>query len=96
VEVASPEEAERLLALFVVPGAEVSCTPHATLNQCKGVVFCRDIIRYTEKLLREMKGEGVVDVYRFQKKVDVVLTATPSLLLNFKRLVLPEKVHCCW
>jgi len=47
VEVASPEEAERLIALSAVPGAEVSCTPHATMNQCKGAVFCRDILRYS-------------------------------------------------
>ena len=33
VEVASPEESARLRALSVVPGGEVSCTPHATLKQ---------------------------------------------------------------
>ena len=72
MEVASPEEAARLCALSAMPGIEMSCTPHATLNQCRGVTFFRDILRYSEeKLLREMKGKVVVAVHRFQKKVDV-------------------------
>lgn len=45
--------------------AEVSCRPHATLNQSRGVVFCRDILRYSlEKLLRDME-DGFVGKHRF-------------------------------
>jgi len=47
-------------------GAELSCTPHATLNRCRGVVFYREILRYSkEKILREMEDEGVVVVHQF-------------------------------
>lgn len=97
VEVASQEEANRLSALTGVPGSEVSCTPHKTLNQSKGVIFHRDLLRYSEeRLLRELTDEGVVAVHRFQKKVDGVLTPTPSLLLTFNSLVLPSFVQCAW
>ena len=97
VEVSSQEEASRLGALSGVPGAEVSCKPHATLNQSKGVVFCRDLLRYSEeRLLQEMTVEGVVAVHRFQKKVDNIMTPTPSLLLTFNSLVLPPSIHCAW
>lgn len=97
VEVESQEEASRLSALTGVPGAEVSCAPHATLNQSKGVVFCRDLLRYSEeRLLQELREEGVVAVHRFQKKVDGVLTPTPSLLLTFNSLVLPNILYSAW
>ena len=32
VVVSSPEESSRLRSLTSVPGAEVSCSPHATMN----------------------------------------------------------------
>lgn len=97
VEVASQEEATRLAALTGVPGCEVSCAPHKTLNQSKGVIFCGDLLRYSEeRLLREMAGQGVIAVHRFQRKVDNVLTPTPSLLLTFDSLVLPKSVRCAW
>lgn len=97
VEVESQEEASRLGALTGVPGAEVSCAPHTTLNQSKGVVFCRDLLRYSEeRLLQEFREEGVIAVHRFQKKVDGVLTPTPSLLLTFNSLVLPNTLDTAW
>ena len=39
VEVSSPEESARLRAISSVPGTQVACTPHATLNQYKGSSF---------------------------------------------------------
>ena len=73
VEVSSPEESARLKAISSVPGTQVACTHHATLNQCKGVIFSRDVIRYSyEKILHEVSDQCVV-VDRLQKKVDGVL-----------------------
>lgn len=92
VEVASPDEATRLRARSAVPGAEVFCTPHTTFNQCKGAVYCRDILHFSEeRLMREMKKEGVVAVHRFQK-VDGILKPTPFLHLTISALSLPQVV----
>lgn len=52
VEAASLEEAARLRALCAVPGAEVSCTPHTTFNQC------RYILRFSEERLMRNEGRG--------------------------------------
>lgn len=72
----SPQEATLLRVLSSVSGGEVSCTPLATINQCRGELFCRDNLQNSEeKLLKEMSSEGVC-VHRF-KKVDGVLTPTP-------------------
>ena len=42
----SPEESARLRAISSVPETQVACTPHATLNQCKGIIFSRNAMRY--------------------------------------------------
>ncbi|XP_063615604.1 proteoglycan 4-like, partial [Penaeus indicus] len=37
VEVSSPDESDRLRAICNIPGAQVSCSPHKTLYQCKAI-----------------------------------------------------------
>ena len=97
VEMSSPKKSVRFRAISSVPRTQVACTPHATLNQYKGVIFSRDIMRYSnEKLLHELSDHGVVGVDRLQKKVDRVLVPTPTLFLTFDRLKLPEVVKLSW
>nr|BDT63039.1 MAG: hypothetical protein [Trachysalambria curvirostris nimavirus] len=97
VEVSSPEESDRLRAICSIPGAQVQCSPHKTLNQCKGIVYSRDLMRYDEeKLLQELENCNVVTVKRFKKKVSGELVPTPTLLLTFNTLSLPETVKLAW
>lgn len=97
VEVSSPEESSKLRALTSVPGATVSCSPHATMNQSRGVVFSRDLLRYSEeRLVNELKNYDVTSVRRVQRKVDGVLTPTPTLFITFNRLVLPKTLKLAW
>ena len=93
----SSEESARLRVISSVLGTQVACTPHATLNQCKRVIFSRDIKRYSnEKLLHELSDQDVVGVDRLEKKVDGVLVPIPTLFLTFDRLKLPEFVKLAW
>lgn len=97
VEVSSPEESERLRALTSVPGAAVSCAPHATMNQSRGVVFSRDLLRYSEeRLVKELEEYDVVAVRRVHKKEEGALTPTPTLFITFNRLELPRTVKLAW
>lgn len=97
MEVSFPEESACLSAISSFPGTQVACTPHATLNQYVGVIFSRDVMRYSnEKLLYELNDQGVVRVGRLQKEVDGVLVPTPTLFLTFDRLKLPEVVKLAW
>ena len=51
--------------ILTIPGTKITCDPHATLKQCKGVVFSRDVIRYSEeKLVHELGSQGVMMVER--------------------------------
>ncbi|KAG7157179.1 hypothetical protein Hamer_G010020, partial [Homarus americanus] len=60
VEVSSLEENARFHTLSEVPCAPVSCTLHATFNQCRGVIFSKELLRYQEeKLLEELRIQKV-------------------------------------
>lgn len=52
VEVLSPDESDHLCAICDFPGAQGSCSPYETLNRCR-TVFSRDLMRYSEKLLKK-------------------------------------------
>ena len=97
VEVASAEESSRLQEKCNAPETRFSCTPHATFNQSRGVVYCRELLRYSEeKLLEELRVHKVVGVQRFNKKIDGILTPTPSLMLTFDCTVLPSSIKVAW
>ena len=90
MEVSSPEESAPLKVISSVLGMQVACIAHATLNWCREIIFSRNVMRYSnEKLLHELSDQGVVDVYRLQKKVDGVLVPTPIFFLTCDRLKLP-------
>lgn len=91
VEVSFHEEISRLSALSGVPGAKVLCKPHTNLYQSRGVVFCKELLRYSEERL--LQDEGVAAMLSFRKKGDGVITPTSSLQ-TFNSLVLPPSIHC--
>ena len=49
IETSSAEESAKLKALDCFKGIKASCTPHSTLNQCKGVIYSHDLLRYSEE-----------------------------------------------
>ncbi|KAG7166131.1 hypothetical protein Hamer_G010940 [Homarus americanus] len=74
----------------------VSCTLHATFNQCRGKVFSKELLRYSEeKLLKELRFQEVVKVDRFHKKENV-LNHIPNLLLTFGFFEIPTSIKVAW
>ena len=97
IEVSSPEESEKLQGMRKVKGGEVKCTPHRSLNQCRGVIFSKELLKYSEeKLKKEFESQSVVEVKRMMKKVDGVLCPLPLLILTFDMLKLPDTVSAAW
>ena len=85
IEVASPEESEKLQRLAAVNGVAASCLPHTSLNNCKGVVYCKELLRYSEEmLLEELRDQHVIEVKRMKKKIGDFLEDQPMLILTFK------------
>ncbi|KAG7178213.1 hypothetical protein Hamer_G004022, partial [Homarus americanus] len=96
VEVSSPKESALLCALSEVPGAPVFCTSHATFNQCRGMVFSKQLLWYSEKLLAELQVQKVVKVNSFHKKENGTLNHTPILLLTFECFKIPTSIKVAW
>ena len=97
IEVPSLEESEKIQKLMAVDGVEAICTPHRTLNQCKGVISCFDLLKYSEeRILEELKSQKVSAVKRIIKKENGIEVPTPTLILTFELLKAPEIIRAAW
>ena len=97
IEVESQEESEKLQAMQDIKGMKVNCTPHKSLNQCKGVIYSRDLLNYSEETLkRELEDQSVIDVRRILKKENGIVYPTPLLILTFDLLELPSILKAAW
>ena len=97
LEARNAEESLRIEGIGSLASCEVSVSGHDTLNQSRGVVFCKDLSGYSEEdLLDGLRDQGVVRVERIRKRVDGVLVATPSIIVSFDRLTLPEVLQAAY
>ena len=63
IEVASPEESEKLQSLVSLDGNQIESMPHKRLNQVRGVIRSVELLRYSEeKIQKELEDQGVVEV----------------------------------
>lgn len=94
VECSIAKQARRLLEVKKFGSFSVSVTAHNTLNICKGIVTCRDLLNCTvEEILNELKPQGVIEVKRMKSRRDGELKDTASLILTFNRATLPDKIR---
>ena len=69
IEAISPEESEKIKKLNKIQGYKVDCKRHQSMNSCRGVIFSKQLIKYSEeKLLQEFKEQHVMNVKRIKKK----------------------------
>ncbi|KAG8280748.1 hypothetical protein J6590_108267 [Homalodisca vitripennis] len=85
VEAANAPQAQKFLSMrSFYDKVEVVVHPHETLNFCKGIVFCRDMLCCSiEELKEELKDCLVTDVVRIMKVEHGVPTPTPGHILTF-------------
>ena len=70
IKAISQEESEKIKKLNKIQGYKVDCKRHQSMNSCRGVIFSKQLIKYSEeKLLQEFKDQHVTDVKRIKKKV---------------------------
>ena len=97
IEVSSPEESKKIQSITNIKGIQAKCVPHTSLNQCKGVIFSKDLLKYSEeKLKMEFESQSVVEVVRMKKRENGVLVPTPMLLITFDLLKLPSHIYAAW
>ena len=97
IEVATPEESLKLQALAMLNDTPAKCSPHKSLNQCKGVIRSTHLLKYSEeRLLKEFESQKVVDVKQMNKYIDGVSTPLPTYILTFDLVRLPQKLKAAW
>ena len=88
---------KKIKKLNKIQGYKVDCKRHQSMNSCRGVIFSKRLIKYSEeKLLQEFKDQHVTGVKRIKKKVNDELLPTPLLILTFDLLRLPPTISAAW
>ncbi|GBN27822.1 hypothetical protein AVEN_28122-1 [Araneus ventricosus] len=93
VEVESPKQAKEISKLKSLSTIPVTVKPHATLNSSKGVISCGELLNESEeKIIEELKSQGVIHVRRITIRRDGQLLNTKHLILTFDSNKLPENI----
>lgn len=93
VNTASDAQSKNLLKLKNLAHIPITCTPHPTLNSCKGVIYCPDIVDIPEsEILDGMKEQKVESVKQIIIKKNEVEEKSPLFVLTFSTTTLPSKV----
>lgn len=94
IEVEEEKQSRKLLGISNFGDWVVKVVPHRTLNYCKGVITCRDLINCTtDEILENLKEEGVTDVKRITVKRNGEMVNTASLILTFDCPSLPDSIR---
>ncbi|GBN46441.1 hypothetical protein AVEN_21609-1 [Araneus ventricosus] len=94
VEVKSRKQSQQILKLKALGTIPVSVTAHTSLNTCKGVITCGELLNETvEKITEELNSEGVIHVRRISIRRDGQLLPTKHLIHTFHKPKLPESIR---
>ena len=97
VQVANECQAKKVLGLRKIAGVDISISANRYLNQVKGVIFNRKLMRYSEEVLqKELEDQGVIEVKRIKRREGSTLVDTPMLILTFDKEQLPDKIMAAW
>lgn len=93
VETVSAAQSKRLAKVDMFGEMQVEIVSHGSLNICKGVVYCPDLLNCTtEEIQCNLREQGVIDVKRIQAKRDGAFVDTPNHILTFDRPNLPSSI----
>ncbi|KAG8236167.1 hypothetical protein J437_LFUL005274 [Ladona fulva] len=94
VETNDETQSEALLKMTNIQDTPIKVEPHKTLNTCRGVISCYDLMYITaDEIAKEMASQGVISCRRLQRKQTGEMVNTTSVVLTFAWDRLPEKVY---
>lgn len=97
IEVSNKEQASLITSLTSLANTPVTVTNNDRLNQVKGTIRFSNLPKFTDdQILKALKKDDAIDIYRFQKKVSGALLPLPIYLITFNKTELPEKVTIGW
>jgi len=95
LEVASAVQSRIVNKLDNLAGCPVTASPHRTLNTCKGVIRCAQLVDCDEdETLRELKPQGVSAIYNITVKDNSGGSRnTNTFIITFKTPSVPKYLH---
>ena len=94
LEVSSAVQSRCIIELKNLAECPVQVTPHRTLNICKGVIRCRELLNCKkEEILAELKDQAVVDIDNITVKSDSGgRRQTSTYILTFHLQSVPKHI----
>lgn len=94
LRVRNPTQVKSLLAMkTLTDGTIVSVVYHPTLNTCKCVISCPELLKMTEDdILTELTAQKVTEVRRIYRNVNQEKIKTPTLILTLCSTTFPEAI----
>ncbi|XP_055528014.1 uncharacterized protein LOC129720560 [Wyeomyia smithii] len=94
LKVKNDNHVSKLLAFTeLADKTKVKIIPHPTLNTCKCVVSCPDVIDMSEQeLLNSLSKYGVLAIRRFTRRDGDRFVNTPSMILTIRGTVVPDYI----
>lgn len=98
VHTKNEKQAKNLMKLTKLgDNTPVAVTEHLSLNKCRVIVSCREVIDEEETVIEEeLKSQGVIGVRRLMKKVNGDLRKTAALLLTINSPNEPESIKIAY
>ena len=97
IETASAAQSRLLLRSNKLGDLNVEISPHGSLNKSRGVITCRDLLNCSvEEICSELRSQGVIDVRRMKTRINGELKESPSHILTFNTLNLPNRIKAAY
>lgn len=97
VETVSKAQSNRLQQIKTFLDLPVTVESHNTLNTCKGVIVCKDLLNCSEEeIVEELRSIGVIAVRRIKTRMNGNLQDTPSHILTFNTSKLPTHIKVAY
>nr|XP_049462999.1 uncharacterized protein LOC125906738 [Anopheles coluzzii] len=78
----------------LIDGTKVSIVPHATMNSVQCVIYAPELSGMPDSdIMEELKEQNVVEVRRFTRKTNQMITPTNSFLLTIGAPKIPEFIR---
>ncbi|KAK5645617.1 hypothetical protein RI129_004081 [Pyrocoelia pectoralis] len=97
VKIETKEQLEKLKTLGTIQAKKAEVTPNDRLNKSVGIITCVDLLPCTmDELVQELKNQGVIEAYRITRKVEGIITNTPTVKLIFNKNKLPNEIKAAY
>lgn len=95
IQTKDSKQAEKLKKLTKLSDdINIEISEHNTLNNCKGVVYSRDLTYLSDKeILEGLNSQGIISVRRLKKLITGRETDSGLFIVQFSSSILPDKIE---